>query len=821
MRRNLYSVLALLLVLFSTSSRAQLVTIATGITSPNWYFYGTPIATMFGINNTNTSQIILMEVDYYHNPVNNSSPYNLYVQTTSPTTGTVTGFPTGWVLIATKTISGTATITNIFQNLNYVVPGGATMRFALQTMGSQFETTSTATPTFSTNGGVRLCTYQNGVADGYTGFGANLNNGPTNFIGIIRFIPGYPCEGKPGPSYIVGPDPVCPNDTFTQRVQSGVGFVLDLEYQWQYSANGTTWNNYVGAGYNTDRITDIINSPKYYRAIVTCKNSGLKDTTPAKYITIAPFYYCYCKSSAADTNGIDIGNVQVMYVPGGQGATIPGGDTILNNGNAVPLYPNPAANQKYNNYQFSGPRLSLFRDSTYEFKVTQIGKASTASSGWVSAYLDWNRDGLYDTVTERVLNEPVTNPLEGSVKKNFKIPSNAGIGLTGFRVVLTTNPPAAPCGGFNDGEVEDYLADIKWEPCSGPVNAGMIEGDTSVCVGYDYLLTDTTYEKRKSAFSRQWLVSGDNISWFNISNTSTNDTLERVFNGQPLFYKMRLVCDPTHDTTYTPEFKVNLKAPYKCYCFSQADGGKEKDSSDIGGFTLATVSHTDGGTHLLNPNAGRKRTDFTDNTPVDMDVDSLYTMTVFHTMKTGLHGDAKITVFMDFNNNNVYDIPEDLIYTGYTSVGNFTVVDSVRVKQQAILNVPTGLRVILNNDIAPNRQSDSACGVFMSGETEDYMIMFRKKGFTGVGTVADAQVLSVYPNPTSGKFMIRYNSAVSMDKVSVVVTSVTGQAVYREQYGVKGNVFTKELDMSELSKGIYFVEITADGKKTTEKLVIK
>jgi hypothetical protein len=295
-----------------------------------------------------------------------------------------------------------------------------------------------------------------------------------NMPGAIRFIPGYPCAGKPGPSYIVGPNPVCPNDTFTQVVQSGVGFVLDQEYQWQTSTNGVQWNNYVGTGYNTDRIQDVINVEKWYRAIVTCKNSGLKDTTPGKLVKIAPFYYCYCKTRATDTTGVDVGNVQVLYVPGGQGATIPGGDTVLNNGNAVPLYPNPAANKIYSNFQYTGPQLALFRDSTYEINVTQITKAGNVSAGTVAVYLDWNRDGFYDTLTERILNKAVVSPTtDATVTGKYKIPSNAEIGLTGFRVVLTTAPPAQPCGIFGNGEVEDYIAEIKWEPCSGDVNAGI------------------------------------------------------------------------------------------------------------------------------------------------------------------------------------------------------------------------------------------------------------------------------------------------------------------------------------------------------------
>src|SRR5690606_16856944 len=172
--------------------------------------------------------------------------------------------------------------------------------------------------------------------------------------------------------------------------------------------NGTIWNNYVGPGYNTDKITDNINQPKYYRTIITCKNGGMKDTTPAKFVTIAPFYYCYCKSTAEDTLGVDIGNVKVLYVPSSPQATIPGGDTVLNNGDPLPLYPNPTANKIYSNFQYTGPEMVLYRDSSYQVIVTQVNRTSTLASGTAAVFLDWNRDGIYDTTTERIMHKAVT-----------------------------------------------------------------------------------------------------------------------------------------------------------------------------------------------------------------------------------------------------------------------------------------------------------------------------------------------------------------------------------------------------------------------------
>jgi hypothetical protein len=629
----------------------------------------------------------------------------------------------------------------------------------------------------------------------------------------VEFWYGLPCTDTPKTT-IKGPVRVCPNRAFSLEPQNFYAFAT---YQWQYSKDGVNWSNFIGGvDPYTGGIRDSITVPTWYRLKISCDANTFKYTTPVKAVSIADFYYCYCLSAAKATSGIDVGQFKVVKLPDG--------DTLLNNGvltppNPAPIVSNNKADKIYTSFMDSVAPVVFYRDSNYIFVVNQINSTNALQVSTAGVFLDWNRDGFYDTLTERVVHKQTD--LSGRTSDTFKIPATAQIGLTGLRVVLSGTYPAEPCGDYGAGETEDYLAEIRWEPCSGPANPGVVEADTSVCVGYDYLVTDTTYEKRKSGFTRLWQLSGDNQQWFNVPSGFSKDTLERVFNGQPLYYRLRTVCEPTKDTSYTEPLHVNLKAGYKCYCFSQAIGGRSRDTSDIGAFSLAAVSHTDGGTHLLNAKAIQKRSDYTDNTPIDMDVDSIYTLTVFHTMRSSIHGDAKITVFMDFNNNTVYDIPEDLVYTGYTAIGNFTLIDNVKVKATAIRDKPTGLRVILNNNIAPNDQSDKACGVYTSGETEDYMIIFREKGYTGIGGAKDAQQMSIYPNPTSGKFTVDFPNKTQAKNLQLTVTNVTGQKVLQNSYAVNGKPLTQEVDIAQQAKGVYFVEINADGVKMMQKLVFK
>ena len=281
-----------------------------------------------------------------------------------------------------------------------------------------------------------------------------------------------------------------------------------------------------------------------------------------------------------------------------------------------------------------------------------------------------------------------------------------------------------------------------------------------------------------------------------------------------------MVCEATHDTSYSAAQRIGLKAAYKCYCHSQADGGKNNDTSDIGGLGLGSLLVSQGGPHLLNETAFHARQDYTDMAPLNLWTERRYQLLVYHTMPGTVHADAKVTLFMDYNNDKQYNIPEERVGTWFTSINDYTLIDSIMIPDSVIIDVPTGMRVILNNNVAPNFPSDNACGVYTSGETEDFIVMFRRSFPQTVANIAGMENLGLYPNPTNGKFRIQF-SGTKFENLTVTVRSITGQQIIMNRYGHKGGQFSEELDMSGYAKGVYLVELKANGEKMIRKLVVQ
>ncbi|XZF13002.1 GEVED domain-containing protein [Chitinophagaceae bacterium MMS25-I14] len=630
-------------------------------------------------------------------------------------------------------------------------------------------------------------------------------------IDYVRVLP--PCSGTPTAGTMTPVTP-CANTDFTLSLQGNTQ-AAGLTYQWQQATSlSSAWSN-VPAG-NTMIATGNISAPTYFRCIVTCSNSNLADTTAPYLVQLATFYYCYCGSAASSTADDDIGNVTIN--------TYPANVTLMTNGTASPLTYNAASINTYTDFRYTVPPITMYLDSVYKLNVTQINQYGFYNAT-VSAFIDYDHSGAFDA-TEKVFTKITSNTSTPAnvVSDTFSIPPTAQFNITGMRIILVEGSGVTinPCGTYTWGETEDYLVNIKYPPCNGPTNAGTATtSDTSMCIGYSFLLTDTTHEMQRSGLYWDWVGSANNgNTWTQVPGSTGKDTVNVQFTGSS-WYRLRMVCNNTGDTTYSNTVKVNIKPAYKCYCYSIATGGIN-DTSDIGSVTLGGFVMNTGGPHLRNPRATRGRTDYTDFGPIDLFADSTYELDVYHIMNGSNHADARLTVFMDFNNNLQYDIPSERIpLTSDISTANgWYMINNITIPTAVVPDVPTGMRLILNNNVGPNSPSDDACGAYTSGETEDYTVVFHKNP-TGVNNLTNVQNLGLYPNPTTGKFNISFTTGTGIKNIQITVTTLTGQQIMVQNFTDISHNFSHEFNLGDQARGVYFVEINADGQRAIRKVVLR
>jgi hypothetical protein len=76
------------------------------------------------------------------------------------------------------------------------------------------------------------------------------------------------------------------------------------------------------------------------------------------------------------------------------------------------------------------------------------------------------------------------------------------------------------------------------------------------------------------------------------------------------------------------------------------------------------------------------------------------------------------------------------------------------------------------------------------------------------------------PNPSNGNFTLTYVTEKGQT-VSIRLFDMVGRVVYSEQIKVNSGYNPIEMNIQNLSKGIYTFEFTTETGRTTEKLAIE
>ena len=206
---------------------------------------------------------------------------------------------------------------------------------------------------------------------------------------------------------------------------------------------------------------------------------------------------------------------------------------------------------------------------------------------------------------------------------------------------------------------------------------------------------------------------------------------------------------------------------------------------------------------------------------MDLYIDSLYKFSVYHIMKGATHSDARVTMFIDYNNNKLYDLPQERVFSGTADASNFYLVGQFLTPPTPALSVPTGMRVILNNDVAPNPSSDNGVGTYVSGETEDYLVRFNLKLFNP-NSLSDINVIDhiqLYPNPTNGLTYIGFETKENIN-IELSVHSLTGQELQRSNYLNINGAFSTEINLSNYASGTYLLKIKTENGHYIRKIAV-
>lgn len=595
-------------------------------------------------------------------------------------------------------------ITTVYTNPSYSpTPGG----FDLLTLTNSFTWDGTSNllvdvcfeqvPAYTTTGQVYTFSYSSGTShyqsirdDSFNQCGLSTINANSSFKPQIQIeFPTLPlCVGTPTPGFATASSNlVCPNTPFSIQL-SGGDFASGFLYQWQSSADGSTWNNYGTASYSKNYTVNSITDTTYYRCVITCTASAQTNTSSPVVVNFNPLNNCYCiPSFSLDCTGdkiMDFSIANVVFQP---------------------------TNCDFNGYSdstSSATVINLNAGITYSLQAN-IANSNTAGAMAAGAWIDFNQNGIFESSEFTSLGFGGTQIYSNQIS----VPINISSGTVRMRLKVDANYAGSytvldPCNNNNGayyGQIIDYRVNLTAAPiCSGtPSVATTVSSKTIVCENVPYVL-NLTNNSISSGIEYQWQTSLNGTVWSNLG--APQSTIPYSISSQSVatYYRCISTCTNSALSSTSTPVVVNQNLPTACYCATEP-------------MDCANTYFTNVSFETLNDNPTcTPSTGYSFNTTNTITINANQTYTISNTIAT--QGPAYIGAWIDYNQDGYFDIIEysDLgnggsgaltgtINVPFTAVGGMT---RMRLKIEELFEAP-------NNLIPCN-------GIQGIGQTLDYLI---------------------------------------------------------------------------------------------------
>lgn len=429
--------------------------------------------------------------------------------------------------------------------------------------------------------------------------------------------------------------------------------------------------------------------------------------------------------------------------------------------------------------------FTCLQTNVYAAQTYAISALTNAPSQHnVRAWIDYNNDGIFNTTTELVFS--ADNVLTSS--GNITIPASAVINVPlRLRISADYNlsPIPTPCSNLDYGQAEDYT--IRILPNIFPPVADFIVSDTLTCNG------SISFTDHSTKIPTSWYWTFGDGGFSNLQHPT------HIYSSDGT-YTVTLIATNAYgsDTVAYPNLvTVNLAgqlSPIGCspitlaYCC---------------GYGIYRVVFN----NLDNPsgNGSESYRDFSCSNVAIVTEGHSYPISI----KTGTSNPQDTKVWIDYDNNSSFSTNE-LVFQGLNAVdpsGNITIPAGL------VLNIPLRMRV--SSDFVGNNLN--SCTSPNYGQVEDYAVIIQSSTLAVPEPIKN-ETISVYPNPVSEILTINITSITSASIITI--SDILGKSIYNKSIPLQSS-FSETIDVSKVTKGMYFLNFISKGKQITRKLLIQ
>jgi hypothetical protein len=179
------------------------------------------------------------------------------------------------------------------------------------------------------------------------------------------------------------------------------------------------------------------------------------------------------------------------------------------------------------------------------------------------------------------------------------------------------------------------------------------------------------------------------------------------------------------------------------------------------------------------------------------------------------YDDSDFAIWIDFNDNYIFETSER-IATG--TVPDADTNFPFTVDLASMTGVTQGMHLMRVRGSDGNSVL-SPCANMTWGRTNDYTANIT--GTVGIGTdLANEENLSIRPLP-GDQFLLTYTTSASSEKLPVSIYDAKGQLLAYYTLANNGGVYSRTLDMSHTSPGVYMVKVGSGTLNVVKRIVVE
>ena len=264
-------------------------------------------------------------------------------------------------------------------------------------------------------------------------------------------------------------------------------FVSNYGVWYKFTGNGqqTTISSVADALFDQEMVILTGSSCGSFSILASQDNSGSGGTETYSFTTTnAQQYYVYIAhfSTSSNTTGnftisrscstappinsctqLNFGSSQANFSDDEEIFNVTFG-SLNNTSNCSSIAPGPGSiKNMYSNYTGSLLTPTISVGNTYMLSVTLSECGTYSFTGGVSAYIDYNANGVFTDQGENVWNKPNCDFTLGGTtySSNILIPANTTLGYKRMRVIASSSGTLSPTALYSFGETEDYCIEIS------------------------------------------------------------------------------------------------------------------------------------------------------------------------------------------------------------------------------------------------------------------------------------------------------------------------------------------------------------------------